>query len=79
MKQRDHDSKKRIAFPIQLFAEGSAFAELPDEIHVVPTGKWKHPYFGEIEFAYTPPEWCFRRARKKITAGHYTFGEENVG
>jgi phage I-like protein len=50
MKQGDHDSKKRIAFPIQLFGEGSAFAELPDEIHVVPTGKWKHPYFGEFEF-----------------------------
>jgi hypothetical protein len=26
--------------------------------------------------AYTPPEWCFRRARKKIQAGHYAFGED---
>jgi hypothetical protein len=26
--------------------------------------------------AYTPPEWCFRRARKKILAGHYAFGED---
>jgi hypothetical protein len=23
--------------------------------------------------SYTAPEWCFRRARKKIKAGHYTF------
>ena len=28
--------------------------------------------------AYTPPEWCFRRARKKISAGHYDFGKPNV-
>lgn len=26
--------------------------------------------------AYTPPEWCFKRARKKIRAGHYTFGDD---
>ena len=26
--------------------------------------------------AYTPPEWCFKRARAKIRAGHYTLGEE---
>jgi hypothetical protein len=25
---------------------------------------------------YTAPEWCFRRARKKIKRGHYTFGED---
>ncbi|WP_315806899.1 MULTISPECIES: hypothetical protein [unclassified Bradyrhizobium] len=25
--------------------------------------------------AYTPPEWCFRRARAKIQSGHYTFGD----
>lgn len=29
--------------------------------------------------AYTPPEWCFRRARRKVSAGHYTFGEDNIG
>jgi hypothetical protein len=23
--------------------------------------------------AYTAPEWCFQKARKKIQAGHYTF------
>jgi hypothetical protein len=25
--------------------------------------------------AYTAPEWCFRKARKKIQAGHYTLGD----
>jgi hypothetical protein len=43
MKQGDHDSKKRIAFPIQLFQKGSAFAEISDSLHVVPTGQWQHP------------------------------------
>jgi len=48
MKQRD--SQKRIAFqPIQLFAEGADSAVLPDEIQVVPTGKWDHPAYGEME------------------------------
>ena len=23
--------------------------------------------------AYTAPEWCFKRAREKIKAGHYSF------
>ncbi len=46
---KQRDSKERIAFPIQLFGEGSKFAEIPDEIHVVPTGKWNHPAYGEME------------------------------
>jgi hypothetical protein len=49
MKQHEGDSKKRIAFSIQLFAEGSADVQIPDEIHVVPTGKWDHPAYGEME------------------------------
>lgn len=49
MKQQEGDSKKRIAFPIQLFAEGSADVQVPDEIHVLPTGKWDHPVYGEME------------------------------
>jgi hypothetical protein len=49
MKQGEPDSKKRIAFPIRLFEEGSSFAELPDEIHVAPTGKWDHRVYGEME------------------------------
>lgn len=49
MKHGEHDSKKRIAFPIQLFQEGSAFAEITDEIHVVPTGEWEHPVYGEMK------------------------------
>jgi hypothetical protein len=49
MKQTERDSKKRIAFPIQLFAEGSADVQIPDVIQVVPTGKWDHPAYGEVE------------------------------
>jgi phage I-like protein len=50
MRQTEGDSKKRIAFPIQLFAEdGSTDAQIPSEIHVVPTGKWDHPVYGEME------------------------------
>ncbi len=26
--------------------------------------------------SYTAPEWCFKRARKKIKGGHYTFGDD---
>lgn len=50
MKKDLQESKKRIAFPICLFDElqHASYNELPDEIHVVPTGKWDHPYFGEI-------------------------------
>lgn len=44
---KERDSKKRIAF-VQLFAEAAASA-VPDEIHVVPTGKWDHPVYGEME------------------------------
>lgn len=76
MKQKTRDSKKRIAFPIQLFGEGSEFAEIPDEIHVVPTGKWMHPMYGEMEI--TPAEIAkfvenFKAHVRKdlpITAGH---------
>src|SRR5215212_105034 len=49
MKQQERDSKKRIAFPIQLFAEGSADVQIPDVIQVVPVGKWEHPVYGEME------------------------------
>jgi hypothetical protein len=49
MKQQERDSKKRIAFPIQLFAEGSADVQIPDVIQVVPVGKWDHPGYGEME------------------------------
>jgi phage I-like protein len=46
MKQ-ERDSQKRIAF-VQLFAEAASSA-VPDEIEVVPTGKWSHPVYGEME------------------------------
>jgi len=41
MKQQEGDSKKRIAFPIQLFAEGSADGQT--------VGKQDHPAYGEME------------------------------
>jgi phage I-like protein len=44
---KERDSKKRIGL-VQLFAEGDTSAA-PDEIQVVPTGKWKHPVYGEME------------------------------
>ena len=28
---------------------------------------------------YTAPEWCFRKARRKIKAGHYSFETANGG
>jgi phage I-like protein len=76
MKQGEHDSKKRIAFPIQLFKEGSAFAEVPDEIHVVPTGKWDHPVYGEMEITSADIAEFVKNFKDKvrldlrITAGH---------
>jgi hypothetical protein len=33
---------------VQLVAEAGA-SWVPDEIHVVPTGKWEDPIYGEIE------------------------------
>jgi phage I-like protein len=45
---KERDSKKRIAF-VQLFAEAAASAAVPEEIHVVPTGTWNHPMYGEME------------------------------
>jgi len=73
---KERDSKKRIAFPIQLFGEGSSFAELPDEIHVVPTGKWQHPVYGEMEITSAHIAEFVKNFKDKvrkdlpITAGH---------
>jgi hypothetical protein len=47
MKEPERDNKQRIAF-VQLSAEAAASA-VPDEIQVVPTGKWSHPAYGEME------------------------------
>src|SRR4051794_19950863 len=49
---KERDSKKRIAF-VQLFAEASSSTAVPEEIHVVPTGKWDHPVYGEMEIKPT--------------------------
>jgi hypothetical protein len=76
MKHGEHDSKKRIAFPIQLFQEGSAFAEITDEIHVVPTGEWEHPVYGEMRITSDDIAEFKRnfdakvRLKLPITAGH---------
>jgi hypothetical protein len=76
MKQRERDSKKRIAFPIQLFGEESSFAELPDQIRVVPTGKWDRPVYGEMEITSADVSQFVQnfkdhvRKDRPITAGH---------
>ena len=41
------DSKKQVAL-VQLFVERSSSAELPSEIHVVPTGERAHPIYGPM-------------------------------
>lgn len=75
MKQEEHDSKKRIAFPI-LIPEGRAFAEKAGDLHVVPTGKWQHPVYGEMEITPSDIAEFVRNFKDKvrrdipITAGH---------
>jgi phage I-like protein len=76
MKQTERDSNKRIAFPIQLFGEGSTDAQVPSEIHVVPTGKWDHPVYGEMEITTAHIKEFVQNFKDKvrrdipITAGH---------
>lgn len=76
MKQGEHDSKQRIAFPIRLFGDASAFAEITDKIQVVPTGKWDHPAYGEMEITTADIAEFVRNFKDKvrrdlpITAGH---------
>lgn len=70
------DSKKRIAFPIQLFNESGTGVAIPDEIHIVPTGKWDHPVYGEMEITSDDIAEFHRnfkdgvRLDLRITAGH---------
>jgi hypothetical protein len=72
---KERDSKKRIAF-VQFFAEASSSTAVPDEINVVPTGKWDHPVYGEMEITSSDIAELVRnfkdRVRKDrpITAGH---------
>ena len=78
MNKKMQESNKQIAFPIALFAEGKDVEPqaLAKEIHVVPTGKWNHPYYGEFEI--TPKmisQMCasFKEGIRKdipITPGH---------
>ena len=70
------DSKKRIAFPIQLFNESGSGVAIPDEIHIVPTGKWNHPVYGEMEITSADIAEFVKNFKDKvrldlrITAGH---------
>src|SRR4051812_32904319 len=72
---KQRDSQKRIALQIQLFGEGSSFADRT-EMHVVPTGEWKHPVYGNMEI--TPGDIAqfvenFKTGPRNdipITAGH---------
>lgn len=77
MSKNKHESQKRIAFPIQIFKEGaSAFAEAPEDIHVVPVGKWDHPFYGEFEITTEDIQEFVKnfkdgvRKDLPITAGH---------
>jgi phage I-like protein len=71
MKQQ-RDSKQRIAL-VQRFAEGPA---APEEIQVVPTGKWDHPAYGEMEITSADIARFVENFKAKvrldlpITAGH---------
>jgi phage I-like protein len=75
MKQQ-RDSKKRIAFPIQLFSEQDSAVATPREIHIVPTGEWEH--WSGYEFEITPQTIAeivanFKAGVRRdlpITAGH---------
>ncbi len=75
MKQ-PRDSKERIAFPIQLFNESGSDVAIPDEIQIVPTGKWDHPAYGEMEITSDDIAEFVRnfkdrvRLDLRITAGH---------
>ena len=72
---KERDSQQRIAF-VQLFAEVSASEDVPDEIHVVPTGKWQHPIYGEMEITSAHVAEFVQNFKDKvrlkipITAGH---------
>lgn len=71
MKQQ-RDSKQRIAW-VQRFAEGSA---APVEIQVVPTGKWDHPVYEDMEISSADVAQFVKNFNDKvrldlpITAGH---------
>ena len=73
------DSNKRISFPIRLFDEGGMVDQtLTSEMHVVPTGKWDHPAYGEMEITPDNIKMFVKNFNDKvrldlpITAGHDT-------
>lgn len=76
MSKLQRDSKKRIAFAVRLFSEDSGSGKLPDEIHVVPTGKWQHPVYEEMEISSADIAEFVRNFKDgvrndlPITAGH---------
>jgi phage I-like protein len=73
---KERDSKKRIAFPIQLFDEGSASVEIPSEIHVVPVGEWDHSLYGHMKIDAAAIQQFIAnyeagiRKDLRVTAGH---------
>lgn len=76
MKKKLNESNKRISFPIGIFAEGINPVKLSDEMHVVPTGKWDHPAYGEMEITTADIQQFIKNFKAKvrrdlpITAGH---------
>jgi len=72
---KERDSQKRIAF-VQLFAEAASSVDVPEEIHVVPTGTWSHPVYGEMEVTSADIAEFVKNFREKvrldlpITQGH---------
>lgn len=71
------ERKNRFAFPILLPKE-MVFAEIGDEVemHIVPTGKWDHPAYGEMEITSKEIAQFVQNFKDKvrldipITAGH---------
>ena len=61
------DSDEVKSFRVDSKREFRCTIHVPDPIH-----------YGRLYqlLDYTPPEWCFKRARAKIQAGHYTFGAD---
>lgn len=74
-------SNQLVAFPIQLFAEQDSDIRVPSEIHVLPTGRWSHPLYGEMVITSEDISEFKRnfdaglRKDLRITAGHEVFEE----
>lgn len=82
-KIQSQKSNKRTVFQARLFTETPIDeGSLPAEIHVIPTGEWDHPLWGEIKIdASTISEFAenfnkgIRKEKVPITAGHTVMEE----